>query len=101
MKFSWSFVAWAKEPENHEAWKEIMKKHNLLNDPFEDPEGQFMFTDVAVVPDAYGRLSPNKARVMGWNGFVDTAEGIFATYREFGKLGMLPPMAVEEAQPLI
>ncbi|KAL0776812.1 hypothetical protein CaCOL14_006330 [Colletotrichum acutatum] len=101
LKFSWSFVAWAKEPENHEAWKEIMKKHNLLNDPFEDPEGQFMFTDVAVLPDAYGCLSPNKARVMGWNGFVDTAEGIFATYREFGKLGMLPPMAVDEARPLI
>ncbi|KAF4782571.1 NAD dependent epimerase/dehydratase [Colletotrichum scovillei] len=101
LKFSWSFVAWAKEPENHEAWKEIMKKHNLLNDPFEDPEGQFMFTDVAVVPDAYGRLSPNKARMMGWNGFVDTAEGVFATYREFGKLGMLPPMAVDEARPLI
>ncbi|KAK1691269.1 hypothetical protein BDP55DRAFT_690224 [Colletotrichum godetiae] len=100
-KFSWSFVAWAKEPENHEAWKEIMEKYNLLLDPFQDPEGQFMFTDVAVLPDGYGRLSPNKARVMGWNGFVDTAEGIFATYIEFQKLGMLPPMAVEEARPLI
>ena len=42
----------------------------------------------------------DKARLMGWNGFVDTLEAVFEMYYEMEKLGMLPKMKVDAARPL-
>jgi hypothetical protein len=33
----------------------------------------------------------NKSRKLGWNGFVDTGEGILSTIKELGELKMAPP----------
>jgi len=43
----------------------------------------------------------NKARRMGWTGFVDTMEAVFEMYKEMGDLGMVPRMKVGEARPLV
>jgi len=76
-----------------------MKEHGLMDDPFEDVELHFPFADGAVT--VIGTLGMNKARVMGWTGYVDTTQGIFEMYSEMAKLKMLPPMKVRESAPLM
>lgn len=60
-RFHWTLSGWAAEPANHDAWKEIMKKHNLTDDPFEDIEAHWPFGDAAAFGLAMS-LSMNKAR---------------------------------------
>lgn len=98
--FLFTLSDWATKPENHKAWKEIMAKHKVTHDPFEDVEAHFTFGDAA----AWGLalcLSTNKARYFGFAGFVDTIESLYKSYDELSKLGMLPPMVVKDPRPLI
>lgn len=100
MRFLFTLSSWAAEAENQAAWKEIMAKHQLSHNPFDDVEAHFTFGDAA----AWGLalcLSTNKARFFGFTGFVDTLESLYKSYAELAKLGMLPPMVVEAARPLI
>lgn len=99
-RFNWTLSQWAGKPENHAAWKELMAKHGLNHDPFEDIEGHFVFGDAAAWGLAMA-LSMNKARRLGWTGFVDTRESLFKAYGELGRLGMLPPLIVDRAEPLV
>lgn len=97
-RFLFTLTSWATQPENHQAWKEIMAQHKLTHDPFEDVEAHFTFGDAA----AWGlllALSTNKARYFGFSGFVDTTESIYKAYDEMSKLGMLPPMVVKDPRP--
>ena len=73
----------------------------LKHDPFEDVEGNFAFGDMLL--HRVGGLSMNKARRLGWTGFVDTLESVFEMYKEMGPggLGMLPGMEIGEAKPLV
>jgi hypothetical protein len=43
----------------------------------------------------------NKTKRFGFNGFVDTVESIFEVYQDMAKIGMLPPMKVGSARPLV
>ena len=76
-KISYSFIDWAKQPENQKAWQEIMEKSNgqVTDNPFEDPEENFRMGDGCLIQMA--TLNMNKARRMGWTGYVDTIESIF------------------------
>ena len=104
-KFSFTLSSWAQEPENHEAWKAIQKESpGVKHDPFEDIAGNFTFGDGAFMN--IGCLGMNKARRLGWTGFVDTVESLFEMYKEMGPtekggIGMLPAMHVGEPKPLI
>lgn len=71
----------------------------LTNDPFTDIEANFAFGDGAL-PSGM-TLSMNKARRLGWTGFVDTRESLFEMYSEMVQLGMLPPMKVDRAKALL
>lgn len=99
LRFAWTFVGWANDPKNHQAWKEIMQKHGLKWDPFDDPTANFEIGDVVSWAMA-GQLSMNKARYFGFAGHVDTLESMHATCAEFHQLGMLPPLQTD-AKPLI
>lgn len=99
-RYAWTLVDWAKKSENHDAWKEIMSKHGLTQDPFEDIDAHFTYGDAA----AWGlamQLSMNKAKYFGFTGHVDTLESLFWAYGELNKLKMLPPLKVERANALI
>ncbi|ETS78421.1 hypothetical protein PFICI_10483 [Pestalotiopsis fici W106-1] len=90
---------WAKDEKNVAAWREMMEisRGKLIHDPFAIPDGFYM------ARFAYCRTaSPclNKARRLGWTGFVDTMESIFEAFVEMAKLGMLPEMRVQFARPL-
>ncbi|OAP55594.1 hypothetical protein AYL99_10567 [Fonsecaea erecta] len=96
---SFTILSWAQDPENQKAWKRIQDRDHLTFDPFEDIEGNFTFSDTVFM--TFGPLSMNKARRLGWTGFVDTMESIFEMYQEMNQLGMLPKLEVGEALPLI
>lgn len=42
--------------------------------------------------------SMNKARKLGWHGFVDSTECIFEVFQDFEKLKMIPPVPVSKEQ---
>ncbi|KAH8883348.1 hypothetical protein GQ53DRAFT_882990 [Thozetella sp. PMI_491] len=95
IRLAWSYVAWAQQPANRLAWEELMQKHGLHYNPFDDPEAHFAFSDAAMHA-GQGRLSTNKSRSFGWNGFVDTTECLYETYQTVAKLGLLPPMIIDD-----
>lgn len=71
----------------------------LTDNPFKDPQAHFEFGDAAMAK--FGSLCMNKARRMGWTGFVDTMEALFEMYYEMGDLGMVPRMKVDKPKPLV
>ncbi|KAF2166866.1 hypothetical protein M409DRAFT_66415 [Zasmidium cellare ATCC 36951] len=100
-RYSFKLVDWAKENENRAVWEEMMRESagRLTFNPFDDPEENFQMGDAVLIPMA--TLNMNKARRMGWTGYVDTIESIFEMYRENARLGLLPEMVVDEPRPLI
>ena len=92
---------WASKEENKEVWQQLIQASGgqLTDDPFKDPQANFEFGDAAFF--VIGSLAMNKARRLGWTGFVDTIEALFEMYSEMGDLGMVPKMKVKEAKPLI
>lgn len=100
MRTSFSLVEWAKDPVNKNAWQEIIvkSKGKIKNNPFEDPVAHFSCADAGWLTMM---LSTNKARRLGWAGFVDTIESVFEMYYDMVELGMLPPMKVDSPKPLI
>lgn len=77
-------------------WREVMAQSagKVTHDPFTEPEAVFT-EDFAYL--RFGSMCLNKARRLGWTGFVDTLEAIFEMYREMEQLGMLPGMQAESA----
>lgn len=98
---TFKFVDWASRPENKAAWADMQRQSGgqLTSNPFDDVEANFTFGDQAFckVPT----LNMNKARRLGWNGFVDTMESMFDIYTEMGDLGMLPRLKAKEPKPLV
>jgi hypothetical protein len=72
--------AWARKEENKKAWREIMEASGgkVTHDPFEDVEANFTFGDGAFI--RVGCLGMNRARRLGWSGFVDTVEAVWEMY---------------------
>jgi hypothetical protein len=79
----------------------MMQQSNgqLTKDMFDDKLQDVFLGDFAFMP--IGVLSLNKVRRFGFCGFVDTLESVFEMYTEMETLGLLPPMKVDSAQPLI
>ena len=95
---AFSLSQWAQDKSNAEIWRKLMNESGgrLTHDPFEDLVAHFTFADAICLRM---NLSMNKARRLGWTGFVDTTESIFEMYKEMESLGMLPPMKVSKARP--
>jgi hypothetical protein len=68
--------------------------------PFEDIEAYFVCGDAAVFQKE-GTLASNKARRLGWTGFVDSTESTFQMYKDMKELGMLPRLKVDSPRPQI
>ncbi|KAK0937762.1 hypothetical protein LTR29_010656 [Friedmanniomyces endolithicus] len=99
LRYAWTLSGWAQDPANAKAWQEIMEKHKVTHNPFNDIEAHFTFGDFAAWGPAFA-LSMNKARCFGWTGHVDTLESLHLAYSELSKIGMLPP-PVADAKPMI
>lgn len=102
LKLSYKLSGWADDTDAKKTWDDIMKQSNgqLKENVFGDKARDLLLMgDFAYLP--FGTLCENKARRFGFNGFVDTLESIFETFQEMAKLGILPPMKVDAALPLI
>ena len=97
-KTTFSFVEWAKQPENQ---KEIIAKSDgqVSSNPFEDPEENFQMGDAVLT--RIGALNMNKARRLGWKRYIDTIENIFEMHKQNAKLWLVPEMVVSEPRPLV
>jgi hypothetical protein len=100
LRVAHSLQKWAEEPSVSQAWDEMMKESRgqLKTKVFEDKD-TFLMADFSLA--TFGTLCMNKVKRYGFNGFVDTVESIFEVYQEMAKIGMLPPMKVDSARPLV
>lgn len=101
LDLKFSLTEWFKVPENRSVWEQIMAETEgqLQSNPFADASADQMMGDFAYL--RFGTLSMNKARILGFSGFVDTSESIFESFVDMEKLGLLPPMKVPAARPLV
>ncbi|KAJ8118577.1 hypothetical protein OPT61_g454 [Boeremia exigua] len=86
-------VDWARQEKVQSAWAELETRYNLTSGKLQDMDIDriFGFTDGSLMGTPLD-LTMNKARKMGWHGFVDSNDAIIEVLAEFVKLGMLPPL---------
>lgn len=84
-------VDWAKQENVQKAWEELMGRHGLTSGRLQDMDIDriFGFTDGSLMGSALD-LTINKARKMGWHGFVDSNDAIKEVLTEFVDLKMIP-----------
>ena len=97
IKLTWNFASWAEKPEVKEAWKKIQERNSL--DPSLDP-----WRNAKALQECFGTLdaeilgpwtrieSMDKARKLGWSGFVDTTEAIREAMFGLAALKMIPTL---------
>ena len=91
-------VEWALKSEVQSAWKEIASKHDLVVKELTDVDRIFGFFDRMLLRGEISNLSMNKARKLGWHGYVDTSESILDVFEDFVKLRMIPPVPKVEVK---
>ncbi|KAF1943211.1 hypothetical protein EJ02DRAFT_511085 [Clathrospora elynae] len=101
LRLSYPLVKWSEEPSTTKAWEEMMAQSNgqLQKNLFAGNSQDVFMGNFSFLP--FGTFSTNKTRRFGFCGCVDTLESIFEMYQQIEKLGMLPPMKVDAARPLI
>ncbi|KAJ4983195.1 nad dependent epimerase dehydratase family protein [Stagonosporopsis vannaccii] len=101
LRHSFTLAQWASDHSVKEAWEEIMANSSgkVTENPWDGNLKEFFMGDFAYLP--FGTPSMNKARRYGFCGFVDTLESVFEMFQEMEKLGTLPPMVVNAAQPQV
>jgi hypothetical protein len=92
-RFRFTLVDWAKQASVQRAWEELVAEYGLKVARLQDMDVEriFGFTDGGLM-GAPLDLTMNKARKMGWHGFVDSNDAIREVLGEFVDLGMLPPV---------
>ena len=87
-------VDWARQEKVQRAWEEIVSKYSLACGKLQDMDIDriFGFTDGSLMGSTLD-LTMNKARKMGWHGFVDSNEAIKEVLGEFADINMLPPLS--------
>lgn len=92
-RYHFRLVDWAKREDVQRAWMELVKKHGLTCGNLQDMDVEriFGFTDGSLLGSTLD-LTMNKARKMGWHGFVDSNDAIKEVLGEFAKLKMIPPV---------
>ncbi|KAJ9616984.1 hypothetical protein H2200_000705 [Cladophialophora chaetospira] len=95
-----TFVEWAGREDVKGAWREIASKHNLVQKELTDLDVArvFGFLDGTVCRAAPLIFSTDKARKLGWHGFVDTAESLLDVFDDLAKLKMIPPVPKVEVK---
>jgi hypothetical protein len=91
-RIRFTLTDWAKQEKVQKAWEEIISKHGLKVDKLQDMDVDriFGFTDGMMGTPL--DLTMNKARKMGWHGFVDSNDAIKEVLGEFADLKMIPPL---------
>ncbi|KAK4948705.1 hypothetical protein LTR10_012709 [Elasticomyces elasticus] len=88
-----TFVEWAQRPEVTSAWKEIAEQNGLAWKELKNTERVFGFLDGTVCRPAPLIFSTDKARKLGWHGFVDSSESLLEVFDDLARIKMIPPVA--------
>jgi hypothetical protein len=88
-----SMAEWAKREEVQTAWKEMSGEFGLSMPEEKELDRIFGFLDGTLCRPAPLLFSPDKARKLGWHGFVDSRDALKETFDDLAKLKMVPPMA--------
>ncbi|KAI4624546.1 hypothetical protein J4E83_004221 [Alternaria metachromatica] len=93
LRVRFTLTDWAKQEKVQNAWEEIISKHGLKVDKLQnmDIDRIFGFTDGGLMGSSLD-LTMNKARKMGWHGFVDSNDAIREVLGEFATLKMIPAL---------
>ena len=85
-------VEWAKREDVQAAWKEMAAEHGLSVPEEAELERIFGFLDGTLCRPAPLSFSPDKARKLGWHGFVDSCDALRETFVDLAKLKMIPSL---------
>ena len=92
---TWTFGEWASRKDVQGAWKLLADKYGLKQDPFESAvktQSTIGLLDAEILGPWPRAISMDASRKLGWNGFVDTREGIRVVVGKLAELGMVPPL---------
>jgi hypothetical protein len=97
LKVTWSFSSWAEKEEVRAAWDKIQDREGLDKrlSPWRNKKAldECFGTLDAEILGGWARLeSMDKSRKLGWNGFVDTKDGIRNAIEELAELKMVPSL---------
>ncbi|KAF1833745.1 NAD dependent epimerase/dehydratase family protein-like protein [Decorospora gaudefroyi] len=94
-RVGFTLTSWAKQEKVQKAWEELIAKHELSVNKLQDMDIDriFGFTDGGLMGLPLD-LTMNKARKMGWCGFVDSNDAIKEVLGEFAELKMIPAMSM-------
>jgi hypothetical protein len=88
-----SMAEWAKREDVQVAWKKISDEFGLSMPEEKELDRIFGFLDGTLCRPAPLLFSPDKARKLGWHGYVDSCDALRETFDDLAKLKMVPPMA--------
>ncbi|MCJ1300163.1 hypothetical protein MMC08_002957 [Hypocenomyce scalaris] len=84
--YTFTLCEWAHRPEVQKAWAEMMQLHGLAQSPFDDIERIFTFTELALIVSWPWQYSMDKARKLGWHGYVNSHEAIHEVAEDLADL---------------
>lgn len=87
-----SMAEWAKRDDTQKAWKELADEHGLSMPEEGELDRIFGFLDGTLCRPAPLLFSPDKARKLGWHGYVDSCDALRETFDDLAKLKMVPPV---------
>ncbi|EXJ60527.1 hypothetical protein A1O7_04680 [Cladophialophora yegresii CBS 114405] len=95
-----TFVEWAGRKDVADAWREMAQRDGLVQKDLKDMDVErvFSFLDGTVCRAAPLIFSSDKARKLGWHGFVDTSESLLEVFDDLAKLRMIPPVPKVEVK---
>ncbi|ETI24630.1 hypothetical protein G647_03999 [Cladophialophora carrionii CBS 160.54] len=95
-----TFVEWAGRKDVADAWREMAQRDGLVQKELKemDIERVFSFLDGSVCRAAPLIFSSDKARKLGWHGFVDSSESLLEVFDDLAKLKMIPPVPKVEVK---
>ena len=83
-------VDWAKQSKVTQAWSEIAQENQLPEKELRDVDRVFAFLDGTLCRAGPLFMSSDKARKLGWHGFVDSSESLLEVFRDLANLKMIP-----------
>ncbi|OAL38093.1 hypothetical protein AYO20_02545 [Fonsecaea nubica] len=93
-----TFADWAKRQDVAQAWKEIAEQNELPQKELRDVDRVFGFLDGTVCRASPLIFSTDKARKLGWHGFVDSTESLLEVFDDLAKIKMIPPVPKVEVK---
>ncbi|KAK5071075.1 hypothetical protein LTR64_007578 [Lithohypha guttulata] len=95
---TFTLASWAKQEKVKKAWSKLAEQHDLTQKELVDVDRIFGFADGSLCRAGALLFSSDKARKMGWHGFVDVNESLLAVFDDLARIKMIPPVPKERLQ---